>query len=281
MTDENDLTFQQAAFYARWFALAGVRDCAREEAVNFYQLPQQPKEKAIPQKQPVQTPPTQTAPQPQMPRAETPAKDQTIAIQEAESLAAQAADLASLRAALAQFDLCPLKKTARNLVFADGNPQAQIMLIGEAPGQEEDRQGLPFVGRSGQLLDKMLAAIGLSRAENVYIANILPWRPPGNRNPLPEERDVCRPFLDRHIELIQPKILICLGGVAAKELLSTTRGIMSLRGRWHKANIKGREIDVLPTLHPAYLLRQPAQKSLAWHDMLLVKQKHDANKDAN
>ena len=282
MADIKDLSTAQAAFYARWFAISGVHDYAGETPVNFYQLQPKPKNVEAPR---VETPrvetPSAETPRAETQRAEAPAEDQTEAVAEAEKLAAQASDLATLREAMMSFDLCPLKKTARNLVFADGTPQAQIMLIGEAPGQEEDRQGLPFVGRSGQLLDKMLAAIGLSRAENIYITNILPWRPPGNRNPFDWERAVCRPFLDRHIELIAPKILIFLGGVAAKELLNTTRGIMSLRGRWHKMKIKDREIDALPTLHPAYLLRQPAQKSLAWSDMLLVKKKYEALKNAD
>ena len=287
MADIKDLSTAQAAFYARWFAISGVHDYAGETPVNFYQLQPKPKNVEAPRVEThrvetprVETPRTETQ-RAEAQRAETPAEDQTEAIAEAEKLAAQASDLATLREAMMSFDLCPLKKTARNLVFADGTPQAQIMLIGEAPGQEEDRQGLPFVGRSGQLLDKMLAAIGLSRADNIYITNILPWRPPGNRNPFDWERAVCRPFLDRHIELIAPKILIFLGGVAAKELLNTTRGIMSLRGRWHKMKIKDREIDALPTLHPAYLLRQPAQKSLAWSDMLLVKKKYEALKNAD
>ena len=282
MADIKDLSTAQAAFYARWFAISGVHDYAGETPVNFYQLQPKPKnvETQRAETQRVETPRVET-PRAKTQRVETSAEDQTEAIAEAEKLAAQASDLAALREAMLSFDLCPLKKTARNLVFADGAPQAQIMLIGEAPGQEEDRRGLPFVGRSGQLLDKMLAAIGLSRADNIYITNILPWRPPGNRNPFDWERAVCRPFLDRHIELIAPKILIFLGGVAAKELLNTTRGIMSLRGRWHKMKIKDREIDALPTLHPAYLLRQPAQKSLAWSDMLLVKKKYEALKNAD
>ena len=282
MADIKDLSTAQAAFYARWFAISGVHDYAGETPVNFYQLQPKPKNVETPR---AETPRVETqrveTQRVETQRAEASAEDQTEAVAEAEKLAAQASDLAALREAMLSFDLCPLKKTARNLVFADGTPQAQIMLIGEAPGQEEDRQGLPFVGRSGQLLDKMLAAIGLRRAENIYITNILPWRPPGNRNPFDWERAVCRPFLDRHIELIAPKILIFLGGVAAKELLNTTRGIMSLRGRWHKMKIKDREIDALPTLHPAYLLRQPAQKSLAWSDMLLIKKKHEELKNAD
>ncbi len=278
MTDIKNLSASQAAFYARWLDTAGVHDCARETPVNFYQLKPQPSRNT--QTQRVETPRVKT-PRVETPLIETKAPDQIHAIAEAEKLASQASDLSALREALMQFDLCPLKKTARNLVFADGAKKAQIMLVGEAPGQEEDRQGLPFVGRSGQLLDKMLAAIGLSRAENIYITNILPWRPPGNRNPLESERALCRPFLDRHIELIAPKILMFLGGVAAKELLGTAQGIMSLRGRWHIARIKGREIAALPTLHPAYLLRQPAQKSLAWRDILLVKKKYETLENAD
>ncbi len=177
--------------------------------------------------------------------------------------------LDDLRQALDAFDGCPLKETAMNLVFADGNPQAPVMLIGEAPGADEDRQGLPFVGVSGQLLDRMIAAIGLNR-ENTYISNILPWRPPGNRNPAPDEIAVCLPFIERHIELVHPKILVFIGGVAAKTLLGVKESIGKLRGQWFAYQSSGlaRPITARATFHPAYLLRSPGQKRKAWQDLL-------------
>ena len=171
-----------------------------------------------------------------------------------------AATLADLRAALLAFDGCNLRLTATQLVFADGNPESRVMLVGEAPGRDEDIQGLPFVGRSGQLLDRMLAAIGLTRNE-VYIANVVPWRPPGNRTPTPQETAICRPFIERQIELCNPDFLILLGGAAANELLDTAEGILKLRGRWRDYNTGTRTIRAMATLHPAYLLRQPLSEA--------------------
>lgn len=183
-----------------------------------------------------------------------------------------AASIEELRAELEAFEGCALKHTAMNLVFADGNPAAKIMLIGEAPGADEDRQGRPFVGVSGQLLDRMLASIGLDRT-NTYISNVLFWRPPGNRSPTDGEIAACLPFIEKHIALAKPEILILLGGVPTKTLLRTKDGIMKLRGRWTDYTPPGgTPIRCLPTLHPAYLLRQPAAKRQAWHDLLLVKQ---------
>lgn len=181
-----------------------------------------------------------------------------------------AATLAELRELLVNFEGCGLKATANRLVFADGTPGARVMLVGEAPGADEDREGLPFVGRSGQLLDRMLAAIGLDRSQ-VYIANIVPWRPPGNRTPTPQEIAVCLPFLQRHIELCAPDILVCLGGPSAQTLLQQREGILKLRGNWFTYACGDKPIRALPTLHPAYLLRQPQQKRLAWRDMLALK----------
>ena len=187
--------------------------------------------------------------------------------------AATAATLDELRRHMAEFDGCNLKFTAKNLVFADGNPEAEIMLVGEAPGRDEDLEGLPFVGRSGQLLDRMLAAIGLDR-QSVYIANVIPWRPPGNRTPTPQETEICRPFIERQVELANPKILITLGGPSAKTLLHSTEGVLRLRGNW-KTHVtpSGVTIPAMPTLHPAYLLRNPAHKKLAWRDFLEIKAK--------
>ncbi|EJM98928.1 uracil-DNA glycosylase [Phyllobacterium sp. YR531] len=189
----------------------------------------------------------------------------------ARQMAASANTLEELREQLAAFDGCNLKFTAKNLVFADGNPQAAIMFIGEAPGREEDLEGVPFIGRSGQLLDRMFAAIGLDR-QSVYIANTIPWRPPGNRTPTPLETEICRPFFERQIELANPKLLVALGGPAAKALTNATEGILRLRGNWKThLTVSGNQIPVMPTLHPAYLLRNSAQKRFAWRDFVNIK----------
>ncbi|MGX9179583.1 uracil-DNA glycosylase [Mesorhizobium sp. BHbdii] len=191
----------------------------------------------------------------------------------ARQLATTATSLDELRQHMAAFDGCNLKFTAKNLVFADGNPNAAVMLVGEAPGRDEDLEGLPFVGRSGRLLDQMLAAIGLDRT-SAYIANVIPWRPPGNRTPTPHETEICRPFIERQIELVKPKVLVNLGGPSAKTLLNTTEGILRLRGNWRvHTTASGIAIPAMPTLHPAYLLRTPAHKKLAWRDFLEVKAK--------
>jgi uracil-DNA glycosylase family 4 len=174
--------------------------------------------------------------------------------------------LEELRAELLAFEGCGLKATATQLVFADGNPNADIMIVGEAPGADEDRQGRPFVGRAGQLLDKMLAAIGLDR-RHVYIANVVPWRPPGNRTPTPIETSICLPFTRRQIELVHPKILVCLGAAATQTLLGVREGIMRIRGRWYEYDMAEAKIPAIAMLHPAYLLRQPSHKKFAWQDL--------------
>jgi DNA polymerase len=185
-------------------------------------------------------------------------------------VAIEAASLAELAALVGGFDGCALKRTAKSLCFARGSETAGVMFIGEAPGRDEDLQGKPFVGRAGQLLDRMLAAIGLDENE-VYITNTVYWRPPGNRTPTPEEIGACAPFLARQIELVGPKILVLLGGAAAKTLLGVTEGIMRLRGKWQSYDSGTATIPALATLHPAYLLRNPAHKRYAWRDLLLIK----------
>ena len=178
--------------------------------------------------------------------------------------------LADLQSGLAKLDGCPLKHTASNLCFADGNPGARLMIIGEAPGRDEDRMGVPFVGADGQLLDKMIASIGLDRA-SVYLTNLLPWRPPGNRSPTDEETAMLLPWLFRHVQLAKPEFVLLLGGVAAKLVLGSYDGIMKLRGRWRDVDFgDGVPRPVLASLHPAYLLRSPAQKRLAFEDLLLL-----------
>lgn len=199
------------------------------------------------------------------------------AIAEARRAAAAADTLEALRAALEAFEGCALKHTATKLVFADGNPQAKVMIIGEAPGRDEDRIGKPFVGASGKLLDKMLAAIGLSREENVYITNVINWRPPGNRDPSDSEIAMFMPFLQRHIALVNPDFLLLAGGVPAKRLLDTTQGITRQRGKWVDYTPPGSEtpIPALPVFHPAYLLRNPIQKRHAWRDLRALKARLD------
>jgi len=189
--------------------------------------------------------------------------------------ARHAKSLEELEAILAGFDGCALKFSAKNLAFADGNPEGRVMLVGEAPGADEDRIGKPFMGRSGQLLDRMLATVGLDRSQ-VYVANIVPWRPPGNRTPTPQEIAICKPFIARQIELASPEFVLCLGGPAAQNLLGIKDGILRTRGRWftYKAE-DGREVKALPTLHPAYLLRQPLQKRLGWRDFQALRRALD------
>jgi uracil-DNA glycosylase family 4 len=190
-------------------------------------------------------------------------------------IAAKCHTLDELRSAMEGFEGSQLKKLANSTVFADGNPASRVMFIGEAPGHDEDRAGLPFVGRAGKLLDKMMAAIGLDRT-SAYIINVMAWRPPDNRNPDPGEVAMCIPFLRRHIELAEPKIMIMLGAVAARHVLGLNDGIMKLRGRWLEYRIGTEMIPVLPTLHPAYLLRQPAHKKLAWRDLQALADRLDA-----
>lgn len=195
------------------------------------------------------------------------------AVVSAREAARAAPDLAALKDALARFDGVSLSRTATNLVFADGNPQAKVMLVGEAPGADEDRLGLPFVGVSGQLLDRMMAAIGLDRT-SFYITNVCFWRPPGNRKPTDLELAAQKPFVERHIELVAPKVLVLVGAAAAQGLLGTTEGITRLRGRWFQYPLadSGRTVPAMPIFHPAYLLRQPAQKRETWRDLLKLRE---------
>ena len=187
----------------------------------------------------------------------------------AREAARSAASLDALRDMLTKFEGCALRTTAKQLVFADGNPQARVMFVGEAPGREEDIEGLPFVGRSGQLLNRMIAAIGLDRTK-VYIANVIPWRPPGNRTPTPQETQICLPFIQRQIELVNPDVLVTLGNPSTQTLLSTREGIMKTRGRWFDYDTGTRKIKAMATFHPAYLLRSPSYKRLAWQDLRAI-----------
>jgi uracil-DNA glycosylase len=201
----------------------------------------------------------------------------TEARRKAEELAYNANTLDELYTALLSFEGCSLKGTAIHTVFSDGVPTSKLMFVGEAPGADEDRLGKPFVGQSGQLLDKFLEAAGFSRSKNVYITNTIPWRPPGNRQPTPEENYICMPFLERHIELVKPKMIVMLGATALKTLHNPKEGIVTLRGKWmpYTTSHKGFTVDTMPIFHPAFLLRSPSQKGLFWRDILSVKLRNE------
>jgi len=207
-------------------------------------------------------------PMPAVPRSEITVAPEA-AIASAREAARTAPTLEALRSLLETFDGCALKHTATKLVFADGNPEARVMFVGEAPGRDEDIEGLPFVGRSGKLLDRMIAAIGLDRSK-AYIANVIPWRPPGNRTPTPQETQICLPFIQRQIELVNPDILVTLGNPSTQTLLGTRDGIMRTRGKWFDYDTGTRVIRALPTFHPAYLLRSPSYKRMSWQDLRAI-----------
>ena len=254
------------AFYLE----AGVDTAIGETANDYLSAPAAPPPRAAPPEPPVRASSERGVVAPNLapePRAAPAAPE--AAVMAAREAARSAATLDELRAILDRFDGCALKATASRLVFADGNPQAKLMLVGEAPGRDEDIEGLPFVGRSGKLLDLMLKAIGLDRAQ-VYIANIVPWRPPGNRTPTPVETQICLPFIQRQIELANPDVLVTVGQPSTAALLNV-QGITKNRGRWLAYHTGTREIRAMPMLHPAYLLRTPIAKRLAWRDMLAIK----------
>jgi uracil-DNA glycosylase family 4 len=266
----------------KWLSDMGADEALEAEAIDRFTVTPTPF--TLPQAVPV------TAPRPPVgPTEETPRTPQRHAIEPAQravaavpvsagavsarEAAARCNTLDELRAAVLAFDGCVLKQTAKHTVFADGNPDAPLMLIGEAPGRDEDLQGLPFVGRSGMLLDRMLAAIGMSRKDSAYITNVIFWRPPGNRPPTPEEAAICAPFLVRHIELKRPRAILLLGGTPVRHVLNWDEGITRIRGRWGVYRKDGLEIPTLPTFHPAYLLRQPSAKKLAWQDLQSLREK--------
>jgi uracil-DNA glycosylase family 4 len=254
---------QLLAFYLE----AGV-DCAlADEPVNRLaepdSLPAAPVPREIAPKPAREIP----AAVPAVPRSETVAPEAAIA--SAREAARTAPTLDALRTLLENFDGCALKHTATKLVFADGNPQARVMFVGEAPGRDEDIEGLPFVGRSGKLLDRMIAAIGLDRGK-AYIANVIPWRPPGNRTPTPQETQICLPFIQRQIELVNPDVLVTLGNPSTQALLSTREGIMRTRGKWFDYDTGTRTIRAIATFHPAYLLRSPPYKRMSWQDLRAI-----------
>lgn len=255
----NDTDSARVASLLRWYIEAGVDETVGEEPINRYHVSESP----------ASTPPV-PAPEAQQPRVTIDAESKSFA-----PAAAQSLD--ELRCALESFEGCPLSRTATNLVFGDGNAHASVVLIGEAPGAEEDRQGLPFVGPSGRLLDRMLASIGLDRT-TVFISNTVFWRPPGNRAPTSQEIAVCMPFVERIIELITPRVLVALGGPAAAALLGEQNSVGRLRGRWfsYQSARMDQPVPATALYHPAYLLRSPAQKRLAWRDLLTIKKRLSA-----
>jgi len=248
----------------RWYLDAGVGETTSNAPQNRFNEVA-PKEAPAPQKSPAKTAPA--------PAQQGPAVAETL-LHDACKIAAAASSIEELNKALLDYDGCALKKTATNLVFGDGNPKAKIVLIGEGPGAQEDRQGVPFVGPGGQLLDKMLASIGLDRTQ-VFLSNIVFWRPPGNRTPTAQETTLCMPFVERLMELIDPEVLITLGGPAAKSMLAETAGVGRLRGKWYTyATPKlSRPVQATALFHPDYLLSSPAHKREAWQDLLMIRDK--------
>ncbi|MGJ4854722.1 uracil-DNA glycosylase family protein [Labrys sp. KB_33_2] len=267
---------EQIVALLQWYADMGVDVAVGDEPVDRFTESAQAvfspsPVRSAPEPEPARRAPAATA----QPRMASPAPTMLTTSPDAVELAAReqarsARTLDELRDLLERFDGCALKATASRLVFADGAADAKVMFVGEAPGRDEDIQGKPFVGRSGQLLDRMLTAIGLDRTK-AYIANVVPWRPPGNRDPTPQETTICRPFIERQIELVAPKVLVCLGARSAQALLGATDGILKLRGRWLDHELSGQRIRAIATLHPAYLLRQPVQKRLAWRDFRAIR----------
>jgi uracil-DNA glycosylase family 4 len=252
--------------WLEWYRDMGAAALVGEQPADRFREPQaQPEVRAPAARRTTQAP------------AAAPVLQSAAAVaQGAREIAAACTSLAELEAALAAFDGCGLRETALNLCFADGNPKARLMLIGEAPGAEEDRQGKPFVGASGKLLDRMLATIGLDRG-SVYITNVIYWRPPGNRSPTQAEIAACQPFLERQIALLEPDLIVFVGGIAARALLGVNEGVTKLRGRrFAYVAQDGRSIPAMVMFHPAYLLRTPAQKRLAWRDLLAIRSQLDA-----
>lgn len=264
MPDPTPLTDAEALAALDWYRTAGVDIAVGDVPVDRFAA-----SAAAPRKAQLRPLPAAIAPAAPPPPPSTPVVNADPS--ETRELAARARTLDELRAAMDAYNGCSLKLRATQLCFADGNPAAKIMLVGEGPGEQEDLQGKPFVGRAGQLLDRMLAAIGLDRTK-VFIANMVPWRPPGNRNPTPDELALCAPFLHRQVELVAPKIVVTLGNVPTQSLFATNQGITRLRGQWKTLDIGSWNGPVLPTLHPAFLLRTPAAKAQAWKDMLSLKQ---------
>lgn len=259
----------------RWYVDQGIDEAIGEAAIDRFAAPP-PQALPLPALPPAPVAPTPIRPLPAAPappRGPVPIESPQL-VEDARALAQRCNNVEELEAAVRAFEGCALKRTAKNTVFADGVPGSPVMIVGEAPGADEDRLGKPFVGVSGQLMDRMFEAIGMSRERDLYITNILFWRPPGNRTPTVAEQAVCMAFTRRHIELARPKVLVLAGGTAAKSVLDTTEGIMRLRGKWASLGLDdGRAVPTLPTFHPAYLLRTPASKRQSWLDLLSLDRK--------
>lgn len=265
---------QEARAILEWYLAAGVDLCVENAPVN--RMTPEATQPAPPAQRNTSIAPTIASPATATSHASAAASrliaTPSAGMAKARELADQAQTLEALRAAVLDFDGCALKKTAAKTVFADGNPNAGVMLIGEAPGAEEDRQGIPFCGPSGKLLNAMFASIGLNRQESLYISNSVFWRPPGNRTPSPEEIAICRPLVEKHIALVNPKALVLLGASAIRAVLEMEAGITRMRGKTYQYNTPylAAPITTFVTFHPSFLLRQPAQKRLAWHDLLAI-----------
>jgi len=276
--DATALPREDLAQLLKWYVDHGLDETIGEDAVDRFALP--PPAAAPPSALPAAPPRNIAAPTPIRAPAPPPAVRAPVPlespqlVEDAREIARRCTTIAELEEAVRAFEGCALKRTAKNTVFADGVPGAPIMIVGEAPGADEDRLGKPFVGVSGQLLDRMFAALGMSRERDLYITNILFWRPPGNRTPTLAEQSICLAFTRRHIELAKPKLLVLAGGTAAKAVLDTTEGIMRLRGKWTTLKLDdGTEVPTMPTFHPAYLLRTPASKRQSWLDLLAIDKK--------
>jgi uracil-DNA glycosylase len=262
---------EDLASLLKWYVDHGLDETIGEDAIDRFALPPPPAA-APPQTASAPTPIRPSAPPP-VARAPVPLESPQL-VEDARELARRCATIAELEEAVRAFEGCALKRTAKNTVFADGVPGAPVMVVGEAPGADEDRLGKPFVGVSGQLMDRMFTAIDMSRERDLYITNILFWRPPGNRTPTLAEQAICLAFTRRHVELARPKLLVLAGGTAAKAMLDTTEGIMRLRGKWTTLRLDDdTEVPTMPTFHPAYLLRTPASKRQSWLDLLAIEKK--------
>ena len=259
----------------RWYVDKGIDEAIGEDAIDRFAAPA-PQPTPLPVQQRAPAAPTPIRPAPAAaapPRGPVPIESPQL-VEDARALAQRCNSVEELEAAVRAFEGCALKRTAKNTVFADGVAGSPVMVVGEAPGADEDRLGKPFVGVSGQLMDRMFEAIGMSRERDLYITNILFWRPPGNRTPTLAEQAICMAFTRRHIELARPKVLVLAGGTAAKSVLYTTEGIMRLRGKWTNLSLDdGSAVPTLPTFHPAYLLRTPASKRQSWLDLLSLDKK--------
>jgi len=277
------LATDDLAALLRWYVEQGLDETIGEETVDRFALPppvSMPASAradtavaAVPAARAAAPTPLRPPAAPTPSRAPVPLESPQM-VEDARALAESCGTLADLEAAVRAFEGCALKRTAKNTVFADGDPAAPVMIVGEAPGADEDRLGKPFVGASGQLMDRMMEAIGLRRDGGFYITNILFWRPPGNRTPTLAEQAMCLAFTRRHIELVRPKLLVLAGGTAVKAVLDTTEGITRLRGKWVNYRLAdGTDLPTMPTFHPAYLLRTPASKRQSWQDLLAIDKK--------